>query len=56
MEVGVGSAKVVRRVGRLVYTVGEGELLQTHENMTVEVELIEISHMVCEGGRPCDRW
>jgi hypothetical protein len=48
----VGRGRTVRRVGKLVSTVGGGESLF----IVVRSDGLIGSHMVCEGGRPCDRW
>jgi hypothetical protein len=48
----VGRGRIVRQVGKLVFTVGEGRFLF----IVVGSDGLTGSHMVCEGGRPCDRW
>jgi hypothetical protein len=49
-----GNARVARRVGKHASTVDEGEP-SVYSSVAGSQQLIS-SHMVCEGGRPCDRW
>lgn len=54
VRMSMGRRGVGRWASRPVFTVGEGRCWCISLNR--RVVLLIASHMVCEGGRPCDRW